>query len=35
MLKRYEPIKQHIVDSLSGKWQLTAEQIKEVVGKEN
>lgn len=33
MLKRYEPIKQKILDSHSGKWQLTAEQIKVVIGK--
>lgn len=32
MLKRYEPIKQTIIDSLSGNWQLTAEQIKNVIG---
>ena len=35
MLERYEPIKQKILDSHMGKWQLTAEQIKEVVGKED
>ena len=33
MLERYEPIKRHITDSVSGDWKLTAEQIKEVVGK--
>jgi uncharacterized protein len=32
MLKRYEPIKQAILQSHSGKWQLTAEQIKVIVG---
>ena len=32
MLKRYEPIKQKIIESLSGNWQLTAEQIKVVIG---
>jgi hypothetical protein len=34
MLERYEPIKQEILDSHMGKWQLTAEQIKTVIGKE-
>lgn len=33
MLQRYEPIKQKIVDSHTGNWQLTAEQIKIVIGK--
>ena len=32
MLKRYEPIKQKIIDSHSGNWLLTAEQIKVVIG---
>jgi uncharacterized protein YfbU (UPF0304 family) len=32
MLKRYEPIKQKILDSHSGNWQLTAEQIKVIIG---
>ena len=34
MLERYEPIKKQILDSHMGKWQLTAEQIKTVIGKE-
>ena len=34
MLERYEPIKQAIIDSHMGNWQLTAEQIKKVIGKE-
>lgn len=33
MLKRYEPIKQRILDSHSGNWLLTADQIKEVIGR--
>ena len=32
MLERYEPIKQRILDSHTGNWQLTAEQIKVVIG---
>jgi uncharacterized protein YfbU (UPF0304 family) len=35
MLARYEPIKQKIIDSHTGKWQLTAEQIKTVIRKED
>lgn len=35
MLERYEPIKQQIIDSHTGKWQLMAEQIKTVIGKED
>ena len=34
MLERYEPIKEQIIDSHTGKWQLTAEQIKTVIGKD-
>jgi uncharacterized protein YfbU (UPF0304 family) len=33
MLKRYEPIKQKIIESHSGNWQLTSEQIKIVIGR--
>jgi uncharacterized protein YfbU (UPF0304 family) len=32
MLERYEPIKQKIINSHMGNWQLTAEQIKVVIG---
>lgn len=34
MLKRFEPIKQEIINSHSANWKLTAEQIKVVIGKE-
>lgn len=35
MLERYQPIKQEILDGHMGKWLLTAEQIKTVIGKED
>jgi uncharacterized protein YfbU (UPF0304 family) len=35
MLERYEPIKQEILDSHMGNWQLTAAQIKTIIGKED
>ena len=33
MLDRYEPIKQKVIKSHLGNWQLTAEQIKTIIGK--
>jgi len=31
MLRNFEPIKQQILDSHSGNWLLTAEQIRKVI----
>jgi uncharacterized protein len=33
MLERFEPIKQEIMNSHMGNWQLSADQIKTVIGK--
>ena len=35
LLERFEPIKQEIIDNHMGNWQLTAEQIKTVIGEED